>query len=188
MGRGIHEAFKRHVATRPMKGESRRVYPIRNFVCAQCGIAFQRGGKPHSGRAFCSPACGMRAAQRLKWADPVARFMRSWKPVECNNPLRVQGPCWQWKGSANPSGHPRFTVDGVRTYAYRYAFETYHERPVGSRLRLHHRCFNPSCVNPLHLVEMTQSEHLTLHKRRIKAELEWDQESMRHANHMSRLG
>ena len=59
-------------------------------------------------------------------------------------------------------GYGRMTVDGGYVYAHRVAYELANGQiPAGHDL--HHTCGNKACVNPAHLVPLTDSEHRTTH-------------------------
>jgi hypothetical protein len=85
---------------------------------------------------------------------------RFWNHVDKNGPVvRPElGPCWLWTAFRMPSGYGRFLVgsrlDGSRTcaLAHRVALVL-----SGRKLRKGavgmHRCDNPPCVRPDHLVD-----------------------------------
>ena len=53
-------------------------------------------------------------------------------------------------------------MSGRSTYAYRTVYESVTGEPCPPGVA-HHRCENPSCVNPEHLEFITQGEHVTGH-------------------------
>ena len=63
--------------------------------------------------------------------------------------------CWLWQGLIS-RGYPLYFGKRAHRLAYEQA-----RGPI--REVLHHLCENPSCCNPEHLVDMSQSEHRHLH-------------------------
>lgn len=97
--------------------------------------------------------------------DPliVARF---WSKVEVKRP----GECWPWraKSVASAGGHgifrPSKNIPLVR--AHRFAWEVANGPIPGGQV-IRHRCDNPPCCNPAHLVPGTQSENVAdMHARK----------------------
>lgn len=70
--------------------------------------------------------------------------------------------CWYWSGDTHPNGRGRITIDQTKRYVYRVLYELM-MGPIPSGWHLHHRCHNPPCINPLHLLLVTHLEHRTLH-------------------------
>lgn len=88
----------------------------------------------------------------------VAERVRS--KVERRHPLA----CWPWLGGRTSAGYGVVRVGsrllGTRTlvYAHRLVYEL-ECGDVASGHEVHHRCVNPSCVNPAHLVALDPIEH-----------------------------
>jgi hypothetical protein len=90
----------------------------------------------------------------MKLDDDIKRFMR-----HCTRRKR----CVLWAG-ASTRGYGTFEVDGKTYRASRWIYE----RLCGKIPRgwdLHHLCFNPRCVRPLHLKPIKHSQHMKLHAR-----------------------
>jgi HNH endonuclease len=81
---------------------------------------------------------------------------RFWRRVQ-----KTDG-CWLWTGAITQNGHGQFGNDSVVVYAHRFAYEELVGEIAPGHV-LHHKCLNGHCVNPEHLVEMTQSDHIRLH-------------------------
>lgn len=98
---------------------------------------------------FCSRACARtnrRNYARRPTATPEERF---WKKVK-----KGRG-CWLWTGCRNPRGYGRFGLSGKRhgkiESAHRVSWFFAHGIWPGKRM-VRHRCDNPPCVRPSHLV------------------------------------
>ena len=81
---------------------------------------------------------------------------RHWAMVQ----IDPETGCWNWTGSdQDERGYSRFYVDGRRTLVHRWA----HEHFIGAIPEgetVHHRCVNPRCSFPGHLVAMSQRDNL----------------------------
>ena len=59
--------------------------------------------------------------------------------------------CWPWKASTHPDGYGQFVLGGRPVGAHRVAYAIIHNQWPG-QFRISHRCGNPACVNPAHLL------------------------------------
>jgi len=72
--------------------------------------------------------------------------------------------CWNWNWSRHPKGYGRGRLNGKMCPAH-VVFYVRKFGPVPDSYQLHHVCENPSCVNPDHLVPVTDTEHVRLDTR-----------------------
>jgi hypothetical protein len=72
--------------------------------------------------------------------------------------------CWNWKGAKLRSGHGVVKVCRKAKMAYRIFF-AFFIGTIAVGLQLHHKCQNPTCVNPHHLIAVTPGEHARLHAK-----------------------
>jgi hypothetical protein len=71
--------------------------------------------------------------------------------------------CWEWNGARNEHGYGLFRalrqgVEGARAHRIVYEHLTGVTIPDGKVLR--HKCDNPPCVNPAHLIPGTQQDNI----------------------------
>lgn len=82
----------------------------------------------------------------------IARF---WSSVQVE-PSNFQ--CWEWRSTFNHNGYGRFHHDGRWLAAHRVAYElVVGIIPAGNVIR--HRCDNPKCCNPAHLLVGTTADN-----------------------------
>jgi hypothetical protein len=70
------------------------------------------------------------------------------------------GECWPWLGSVDRDGHGRVYWQGRHTGAHRVAFGLAQGQPVLPGVVIRHRCDNPACCNPAHLVIGTHTDNV----------------------------
>lgn len=86
---------------------------------------------------------------KKRWGALAPRF---WSRVDKSN------DCWIWTGAV-ASGYGACRYKGKQTTAHRVAYEL-EVGLIPTGLVVMHRCDNPLCVKPDHLVVGTQSENL----------------------------
>lgn len=119
-------------------------------VCAHCGAAFEiKESERQYGRGLhCSKKCQDDARGRL-----LATF---WDWVDRSDP----DGCWPWTRSRNQDGYGHLRLNPRASIrAHRLAYElTY--GPIPDGLVVCHRCDNPPCCRPDHLVLGTQVDNM----------------------------
>lgn len=85
---------------------------------------------------------------------PIERFMRFVKVNETG--------CWVWQGSkgngVRNKGYGYFNSGEKNVIAHRWSY-SFFKGAIPKGLTVHHKCYNPSCVNPEHLKAITQREN-----------------------------
>jgi len=80
-----------------------------------------------------------------------------------------RGPCWLWRGAQDRDKYGVFSVRGKQHRAHRVAYGlTFRER-LHPDILVRHRCDNPSCVRPSHLLTGTQADNMADMIRRRRA-------------------
>lgn len=65
--------------------------------------------------------------------------------------------CWEWTGTLNEKGYPKYGIRGRNYKAHRISFAI--EYGETTDLEIDHICENRKCVRPDHLEEVTTSEN-----------------------------
>ena len=75
---------------------------------------------------------------------------------------RSAGPdsCHEWTGARHPSGYGQATVNGTRVYVHRWIASQVLGRELTAGEVVLHKCDNPPCANPLHLVVGSQAMNM----------------------------
>lgn len=80
--------------------------------------------------------------------NPIVEF---WSSVNANGPTPPHmphlGPCWEWTGRKYPSGYGDFHGQ----YTHRYSWQMT-KGDIPPALWVLHKCDNPSCIRPDHLI------------------------------------
>lgn len=105
------------------------------------------------------------STQRLRVYKVRSVTERFWEKVDRDGPIPIHmphlGPCWLWTGSKEKGYgllNPGRRGSGSALKAHRVSYAIAHG-PFRADLLVMHRCDNPSCVNPQHLMLGTDKDN-----------------------------
>lgn len=120
-------------------------------VCEYCGVGFKARNyqvKIGTGR-FCSRSCFMKSTH-----VPVEN--RFWDKII----VKKSNECWEWIAYKNPDGYGVIGIKGGKTErAHRVSYKI-HFGKIPKGMVVMHKCDNPGCCNPNHLMLGTQAENI----------------------------
>lgn len=70
-----------------------------------------------------------------------------------------QTGCWEWQGAKDSKGYGVIRSHGRMRMAHRVIYEWTHGGVLDAMV-IRHKCDNPCCVNPAHLVSGSQSDNM----------------------------
>jgi len=74
--------------------------------------------------------------------------------------VRADGECQTWTGARQSGGYGALRINGRNVRAHRIAWVLAHRAPVPEGMVIRHRCDNPPCCNPEHLVLGTRRDNV----------------------------
>ena len=108
-----------------------------------------------------------RKGQRLTPLDPYTpRGMTLHERLDLYTARGADDECWPWTHTKDNAGYGRFGFGGASLVAHRESLARHLGHPIPADMDVHHRCYNPPCVNPAHLEVMTPLENRGAKRRK----------------------
>lgn len=76
--------------------------------------------------------------------------------------IKRSNGCWEWQGQVLSSGYGvanSSALDILREYAHRFSYRLF-KGPIPAGMLVRHRCDNPTCVRPSHLLLGTNQDNM----------------------------
>ncbi len=128
--------------------------PVRFCEGCSTALTWRPNDNPYQfrRRRFCSQKCALpKAVMAWKAALPSLEE-RFWSHVD------KTGDCWIWTACTTRFGYGAVQVNGRNVHAQRVAYEL-HYGPIPVGLCVMHKCDNPPCVRPEHLMVGTLADN-----------------------------
>lgn len=98
----------------------------------------------------CSRGCSTALGQRNRnWPSFAEKF---WSKVDKAAGHGPWGNCWVWTGYRLPFGYGSMHLGESTVKTHRLSYEMHTGRPIPKGLIVRHRCDNPACLKPDHLL------------------------------------
>lgn len=67
--------------------------------------------------------------------------------------------CWEWQKCKDPYGYGKMLYKGKPVLVHRYSLATHLGKDLETLKLVRHKCDNPGCINPNHLLEGNHSQN-----------------------------
>lgn len=84
----------------------------------------------------------------------------AWVRFDREISVNLETGCWDWQGAKHARGYGQFRFRDSNWLAHRVAFVLYHQQEIPPGMVVMHRCDNPGCVGPNHLMLGTQADNM----------------------------
>lgn len=127
--------------------------------CAACGTQFTTKSR---GTKYCSSTCPAREKQN--WGLMRIALSESDYPTVADElkkrSVQEASGCWIWQGTIDSRGYARLGFNKAGQFlAHRLSLEAHLGYSIEGMFA-HHKCANPSCINPGHLQLTTHAENI----------------------------
>lgn len=68
--------------------------------------------------------------------------------------------CWLWIAGKDLDGYGHFWLNGKTIKAHRLSYCLFNKNSIPKKICIMHKCDNPSCVNPKHLIAGTMKDNM----------------------------
>lgn len=135
--------------------------------CETCGKEFfAYRGKNSPLPRVCSHKCRSGIVNKwtspdeFSWKNSSQEVIKTQLMISFDKRTEKSSGCWKWKGSKNKGGYGSFHSDGngKRIAAHRLSWKLFRGE-IPDNLCVRHKCNNPECVNPDHLLLGTLKEN-----------------------------
>lgn len=108
--------------------------------------------------------CAAHYAKWRKYGDPLTVKQEQLHGLTLSerfwmNVQTAQG-CWEWQGGKDPNGYGRIATSGTPMLAHRLSYEIEHRVTLTPDQHVLHKCDNPACVRPSHLMQGDHSANM----------------------------